>query len=219
LQVVIRYPRLLLDAQTIQIPQSAAPRGGEAAHERSGPMRHWWAAALVTAPLCSAIAGTTITVAARRHGPVVELVASAPLHAPVALVWSTLTDYDCLWRFIPGLRRSRVLWREGTTAFVEEQGEARIWRFSMPLEVVLASSERPPYRIDVRLVSGNLRRLDGSYRIAPRADGTLLLSWTGRVEPDFWLPPYIGQALVRSSVADQFGGMVHEIERRDGMRR
>ena len=66
----------------------------------------------------------------------------------------------------------------------------------------------------MHLLQGNLRRLDGAYRIEPKPDGTTELIWTGLVEPDTPLPTFIRNPLLRRSISDQFAGMVHEIERR-----
>jgi ribosome-associated toxin RatA of RatAB toxin-antitoxin module len=176
-------------------------------------------AALLLGSVQGAAAEPAVTIDAVRHGAVVQLTARAVLRAPAGVVWDTLTDYDHLWKFIPGLRSSRVLARRGATAIVEETGEARYWLLSFPIHVVLASTEHPPDRIDARVVSGNLAKLDGSYRIAPGANGTLVLTWSGSIEPAFWLPSFVVEALVRSSVAEQFRGLVQEIERRASAQR
>ncbi len=170
--------------------------------------------ALVLLQMPAAHAAAKVTVKTERRGMTVHLDARARLRAPRGLVWATLTDYADLWRFIPGLRYSHVLRRNGATAFVEEQGETKFLFLSFPINVVLASSEHPPFRIDVHAVSGDLKELDGSYRITPKPDGTLLLTWSGAIQPGFWLPAYIDAALVRSRIGAQFEGMVREIERR-----
>ena len=172
----------------------------------------WLALILLQVPATHAAA--KVTIKTRRLGMSIHMDARARLHAPRGLVWATLTDYANLWRFIPGLRYSRVLRRDGATAYVEEQGETRFLFVTFPINVVLASSEHPPYRIDVHVVRGDLKRLKGSYRIVPNSDGTLLLTWSGAIQPGFWLPAYIDEALVRSRIGAQFEGMVHEIERR-----
>jgi hypothetical protein len=68
------------------------------------------------------------------------------------------------------------------------------------------------------LVRGNLKRLEGAYRIEPQSAGRISLSWTGIIEADA-MPPVIGEMVLRSSIEDQFRGMVLEIERRDALRR
>lgn len=172
----------------------------------------WLALLLLQIP--AAHAAAKVTIKAERRGMAIYLDARARLHASRGLVWATLTDYADLWRFIPGLRYSHVLRRNGATAYVEEQGETRLLFLSFPINVVLASSEHPPFRIDVHAVSGDLKRFEGSYRITPSPDGTVLLTWNGAIQPGFWLPAYIDEALVRSRIGAQFQGMVREIERR-----
>jgi hypothetical protein len=68
------------------------------------------------------------------------------------------------------------------------------------------------------LVKGNLKRLDGAYRIEPQGGGRMLLTWTGVVEA-MSMPPLLGEMVMRTNIEDQFRGMVREIERRDVMRR
>lgn len=159
-----------------------------------------------------------ITVEAIRRDGALEVVCRATLEAPLALVWETLTDYGRLAEFIPGMRTSRVLSQEGAVSVVEQTGEAHFLFITYPIEVTLSSTERPPYSIEARMLKGNMKRLEGVYRIEPQADGRYRVSWTGVVEVES-MPPLIGEMLMRSSIEDQFRGMVLEIERRDGLRR
>ncbi len=159
-----------------------------------------------------------ISVEARRRDDALEVVCRVMLDAPLELVWQTLTDYDRLAQFIPGMRSSRVLERRGAVAVVEQSGEAGFLFFSFPIDVTLASTERPPHVLEVSMVKGSLKRLDGAYRIEPQADGRLSLSWTGVVEAPS-MPPLLGEIVMRSNIESQFRGMVREIERRDALRR
>jgi hypothetical protein len=68
------------------------------------------------------------------------------------------------------------------------------------------------------MLKGNLKRLEGAYRIEPQGDGRIVLTWSGTVEA-LSMPPLLGELVMRSNIEDQFRGMVHEIERRDGLRR
>jgi ribosome-associated toxin RatA of RatAB toxin-antitoxin module len=168
-------------------------------------------AALAMAP---AQASADISVVCTPQGAAVQITARALVHAPVELIWQTLTDYDHLSEFVPGIASSHVVSRQGAHLVVEQHGSARLWIFSYPIRVTVASTERPYRSIDVHLLQGNLRRLDGAYRIEPKPDGTTELIWTGLVEPDTPLPTFIRNPLLRRSISDQFAGMVHEIERR-----
>jgi ribosome-associated toxin RatA of RatAB toxin-antitoxin module len=173
-----------------------------------------WLVALALLPL-AAWSADDLTVEAYRRGAAVEVVARATLNATHELVWRTLTDYDGLSSFIPGIQRSRVIERRGSEAVVEQVGEARFLFFRFPIDVTLSSIEKPPAAIEVHLLKGNLRQLDGAYRIELGArPGTLVLHWRGLIQPETALPPLFGEVIMRARIEDQFAGMVREIERR-----
>jgi carbon monoxide dehydrogenase subunit G len=177
------------------------------------------AAALVLVVHCApALAADDISVEATRREDALEVVCRATLEAPRELIWQTLTDYGRLAEFIPGIHSSKVVSRNGALTIVEQAGEARFLFFAYPIEVTVASTERPPYLIEGKLLKGSLKRMDGAYRIVPQAGGRSLLSWVGIVEAEA-MPPLIGELLMRSIIEDQFRGMVQEIERREVVRR
>jgi carbon monoxide dehydrogenase subunit G len=173
---------------------------------------------LAFAPSGGARAADDISVEATRRGDALEVVCTAMLDAPLDLIWQTLTDYGRLAEFIPGMRSSRVVERRGAAFIVEQSGVATFLFVSTPIEVTLASTERPPYTIEVSMIKGNLKRLDGAYHIEPQGGGRMLLTWTGIVEAQSMVP-LLGEMVMRSSIEDQFRGMVREIERRDALRR
>lgn len=199
----------------------AAPRNDPQAATR---VRWLWRIAcwiVLAAPVTAARAQATddsIDVQAERNAGLIHVQARALLRAPMAVVWRTLTDYESLPTFIPGLASSRVVARHGAVVTVEQTGEARFLFLTVPIAVTLESTERPPHVVEVRRVKGSIRHLEGRYEATPQASGKVLLRWTGAVSPDADLPPLIETALVRLSIQDQFVGMVHEIERRAGTR-
>jgi len=166
----------------------------------------------------AARAADDVAVESRRREDALEVVCRAIVEAPSDIVWQTLTDYDRLAEFIPGMRSSRVLERRGAAAVVEQSGEAGLLFLSFPIEVTLVSTERPPYALEVRMLKGNLKRLDGAYRIEPQGRGRVLLVWNGIVEA-LSMPPLLGEFVMRSNIEDQFRGMVREIERRAALQR
>jgi ribosome-associated toxin RatA of RatAB toxin-antitoxin module len=174
------------------------------------------AGALLGLFVCAdANAGGDLTVQAKRSGSAVAVEARATLRAPADLIWKTLTDYDHLSEFIPGMRESKMVDRRGGAAIVEQHGEAKFLVFSYGIDVVVESAEYPPDRIEIHVVSGNLRRLDGAYRLsAGDEEGTWLLRWSGLIEPTLPVPSFLAVDLMRRNVEAQFSGMVAEIERR-----
>ena len=164
-------------------------------------------------------AAEELSVEATRRGPAVEIRAHAVIEASYAVVWSTLTDYNRLAEFIPGMKKSRIVEQSGNAVTVEQLGEARFLFFSFPIDVTVVSTARPPDALDIRVLKGNLKRLDGGYRIEQVAPGRIVLRWNGLIEPDAILPPLLGEAVMRSNIEDQFTGMVREIEKREAQRR
>lgn len=172
--------------------------------------------ALLGLVVCTnASAAEDLTVEAQRSGSAVAVEARATLRAPADLIWKTLTDYDHLSEFIPGMNESKMIDRRGGAAIVEQHGEARFLVFSYGIDVVVESAEYPPDRIEIHVISGNLRQLDGAYRLsAGDEEGTWVLRWSGLVEPTMPVPSFLAVGLMRRNVEAQFSGMVAEIEKR-----
>lgn len=168
----------------------------------------------------AAHAAEDLSVEATRKGPYVEVRARATIDAPLSVIWTTLTDYERLPEFVPGLKKSRVVSRNGSTAIVEQSGEARFLMFTFPIDVTLEAVEKPPSSLRVRVLSGTLRYLDGGYSVDADPDSAkLVLHWVGTIAPDVSLPPLFGEVVMRMSIEDQFTGMVREIDRREALRR
>jgi len=195
-------------------PMPARPK-----RTRPGAYTDWLRAALLfllgAAACASARSAADISVnASSQEDGAVQVTARAVVRAPIELIWQTLTDYDHLAEFVPGIDSSRVVARQGEELIVEQKGAAHWWFFSYAIRVTVAATERPYEGIDVRLLQGNLRRLDGGYRIEPQPDGSTELTWQGLIEPDTPLPSFLRTALLRRSISEQLAGMVREIERR-----
>lgn len=175
---------------------------------------------IFTAAVGTAIGAEQVSVEASRHGTAVAIKARATIKAPYTLIWQTLTDYDHLSEFIPGMAKSQVIERRGNTAIVEQAGEAEFLFFTYPIEVVVEALEEPPAYIGIRVLKGNLKQLDGGYRIEKtgHSDDEFVLRWSGIIEPSTSLPVFITVPLMRATVSDQFRGMVKEIERRQTSR-
>ncbi len=167
-----------------------------------------------------ALAVSVVDVQTSRQGDLIEVRAKATIKAPMELVWGTLTDYERLPEFIPGLKKSRIIARKGATATVEQSGVAQFLFLTVPIEITLESTEHPPHHIEVRRVAGTVRQLQGRYETQAMPDHSYVqLRWTGSIEPENRLPPLVGESIMRQSILSQFTGMVREIERREAVRK
>jgi hypothetical protein len=150
-----------------------------------------------------------------RRGEAFAVHMETPIAADAAVAWQVLTDYDHLADFVPDMRASRVVSAPGEPLRIEQQGGAGFLFFKFTVDVELAIDEVPPLRLGFRAIRGNMRRMQGEWRI-DRADGGILLVYDAELQPTFWVPPLIGPAVMRRDVANQIAGVVREIERRQG---
>lgn len=173
-----------------------------------------------------------------RDGERFHVTARADMNADPRIAWDTLTDYERLPDFIPGITRSRVLAREARAAgeqlAVEFSGAFRLLFFSLPTQVWLDVRHQP--FTDIRAQIGparsggpapSLKSFDGRYTLAVIGRGErgamrVRFQYDARFELAEPLPPVIGPLLgtfaVRRVLREQFAAMVAEIERRSRQR-
>ena len=174
---------------------------------------------LAVAPgLMRAAAAEAIETRIERRGEYITVDASALMQVDARIAWEVLSDYDHLVQFIPDVKSSRVVSREGNRVLVEQKGEFGFFFYRQPVDVTLEVLEEPPRRIDARRVAGNIRELETRYELATSAAG-VRFDYSGRFIPAFSLPPLIGMPIVRRIVERRFRAMVEEIVRRDALAR
>jgi ribosome-associated toxin RatA of RatAB toxin-antitoxin module len=176
------------------------------------------AIAMLVALRATAQEAAVVDVLAERNGDLIDVRALAVVRASLAVVWGTLTDYERLPEFIPGIETSRIIDRQGATITVAQTGQARFLFLTLPIAVTLQSTERPPHVVEVRRIAGSVRHLQGRYEAEQLPDRKVRLRWIGSVSLHPDLPPLIGMTLARLSIQEQFQGMVREIENRAGQR-
>jgi hypothetical protein len=153
-----------------------------------------------------------ITVNATRSGAALEVEASAEFKGSLSRAWQVLTDYERLTAFVPNLRESRVVSRQRNNALVDQKGAARLLFLSYPMDVRLSITEYPFERVVSHSVAGNFREMRSTYTLAMRKE-QVFLRYSGRMIPDFYVPPVIGTIVLRHSVESTFRALVNEMER------
>lgn len=164
------------------------------------------------------VAAQRVDVTGDGKGEGITIQASADVEADPRTVWNVITDYDHLARFIPFMRSSRVVQRDEQRVIVEQAGELDAILFKQPLYVTLSVVESAPGRVLARAVGGNVKEMEGLYVVERLPSGYTRLSYSGRVVPDFAVPPVIGRIAMRSVMERQFDAMVGEILSREAER-
>lgn len=172
----------------------------------------------VSPGLVRAAAADSIESRIERHGEYITVNASVLMEVDERIAWEVLSDYGNLAQFIPDMKTSRVVSRNGNRVVVEQKGEFGFFFYRQPVNVVLEVLEEPRRRIDARRISGNIRDLQTHYELKA-SDAGVKLDYVGRFIPEFSVPPLFGLPLVRRVVERRFRAMVDEIERRDALTR
>jgi carbon monoxide dehydrogenase subunit G len=148
-----------------------------------------------------------------RDGAVFRL--DVVMHAPVpqALAYAVLIDFDRMASFIPNLKTSQVLSRQGSLWTVRQTGTARWGLLALDFESVRELVLEPPQSLRARAIGGSFRRMDSRMLLTPEPGGTRL-HYHAEGEPGDWFPPLIGPALIRHETAEQFTAMLQEMVRR-----
>lgn len=162
------------------------------------------------------------------EGDMFHVLARAEIAAEPRVAWETITDYERLPQFIPGVLRTRVLRRGPNELTVDYDGEFRFWFLREPMFMRLAVRHEPFATVLARsepaadaLPQATVRRFVARYdltvlKLPPlRGGGTgVRLVYGARFETVRGLPPLIGAWVVRGMMREQFEAMVREIERR-----
>lgn len=95
-----------------------------------------------------------------------RLAAQLRLQSDPSWVWSVITDYDNLHRFIPNLEHSRVIWRREGQAGVEQVGTQLLCGLRFSARVTLELTEnREAGRLLFRMIQGDFRCFEGEWRV------------------------------------------------------
>lgn len=174
------------------------------------------ALAVLTVALCApASAAQSVDVGGDAKGDGITVKASADVQADPRTVLSVITDYDHLARFVPYMRSSRVVQRDAQRVIVEQAGELDFLFFRQQVMVTLSVVEPAPGRVAARAIGGNIKEMEGLYVVERLPSGYTRLTYSGRVVPDFAVPPVIGKIALRSVMERQFDAMVSEILTRE----
>jgi hypothetical protein len=168
---------------------------------------------LLAATVAGCALAATIEIETRREGEAIEIRASARLDADLQSAWQVITDYGSFATFIPDLKESRVIARQGAAVTVEQTGDARLWLFRMPLSITYAIVESAPSRLHSRAIAGSMRSLESDYELRSEGHGVRLL-YAGHVVPGFSLFGPFEERAVEQNVGHQLRALANEIERR-----
>ena len=159
-----------------------------------------------------ALAAAEITV--EQHGNEILVHAQSDVDADRATIWSTLSDYDHLAGFIPGMSSSRTVSRTGAEAVVEQKGSYGVGPFRQSFTVLLAVREELNQTISTSGIGGDFQYFESRYEIVPVGSQRTRIVYQATLVPKMALPPIVGLLAIRSMIGAQFNALLAEIQRR-----
>lgn len=127
--------------------------------------------------------------------------------------WAVLTDYNNLSRFIPEMESSRIIVIPGQPKRLEQRGESGLLSFFSPEFIVFQLDETPNERIRFKRVSGDLRSMQGEWRIVGGGNPVMVF-YRARIVPKVPLPPLLGSTMIERDVEEKLAAIRREIARR-----
>lgn len=183
-----------------------------------GILRRWLALGLLALALQTAAADSpyvrSVTVTRDDAGYVCEAVMFAPV--PPSLAWEVLTDVDHMVDWVPNLRQSRVLKREGDVAIIEQVGLAQFAFLSFTFTTERRLELKRPVSISAVQIHGDARRYNSVLRLTPEAAGTRL-DYRAEFEPGLLAAMVLSREYFQHEIGEQFTAMIGEMVRRKAM--
>lgn len=130
-------------------------------------------------------------------------------------MFSVITDYTHIQDLHRRVRESRVLKRiDARTAEVYTLLKGCVAAiFCKSIRRVERITEIPPTELTAEIVpgSGDLKSGTVRWQLAPEGSGTRL-RYESQMEPDFWVPPLLGDALMSRSLRNTTEDMIDRVE-------
>jgi hypothetical protein len=169
----------------------------------------WLIAAL---PACASAAQTNVVTDIGLMS--VDIRAVTVVNADASVLWETLTDYNRLASFVPGMTLSRLVSAPNARAkLVEQKGEGGMLSLVLPDHVILELDERPFSRIGFRSVSGWVTSLRGEWIIKGEL-APITLGYRAIVVPALPPPPVLTDDYVQNEIRMRMNAVAREAERR-----
>jgi ribosome-associated toxin RatA of RatAB toxin-antitoxin module len=146
--------------------------------------------------------------------------------APLDVVWSVLTDYENFEQFLPSVASSSVIKAEPSRKVVEQVDSRRILMMDVESTVRTENVEQAPDRIYFQLVDGDLKTLQGYWKLHPVATESteagdrqgdapqVLVTQTVEAEANAGLLEGMFHQVFVGSLSDNLAAIRQEAERR-----
>jgi ribosome-associated toxin RatA of RatAB toxin-antitoxin module len=134
--------------------------------------------------------------------------------APIDTVWKVLTDYDHFKDFIPGVVSSRIVENRGNQTIFEQVNLVKVLLFTQKSRLVVAATKQYPKQIDFRLKEGNIKALNGMWKLEPVSPNQVLVTHEVTFDPGNSVPRNLVFKIYKNTLTDSLKAIQQETKRR-----
>lgn len=142
--------------------------------------------------------GRPVVLVGSEPGGVGVIRAAIEIAAPPQTIWDVVVDCSLAPKMVADLKSCRVLDRDPAGRWDLREHISRAFPLP-PVRSVFRSDYDPPRRVRMKKAGGEMRVLEGEWRLEPRGDKTLVI-YENRVALPFAVPPPIARAGLRRAV-------------------
>jgi ribosome-associated toxin RatA of RatAB toxin-antitoxin module len=154
------------------------------------------------------------------NGDLGKYEAKVLVQASPKAVWSVLTDYANLSKFIPNLASSKVLENKGNRKVIEQIDSRQVFLINVRSRTKLAIQETFQKQINFQMVDGDLESLQGYWKMElvstyPGAKPTqVLITHNVNAQPKSSVPQSTFYDIFKGSLSETLAAVSSEIKRR-----
>jgi hypothetical protein len=166
------------------------------------------AAALAEPPQDTDIA---VKVHIARDNVTVDVILAIP--ATRQEVWVVMTDYEHMADFVSNLKESKIVSISEGTLKIFQRGSATFGPIKFPFESTREIRLIPFDEIRSRMISGNMRKMEGTTQLIDEGGKTRIIYHTDTIQ-ETWIPSIIVKVFIENEIRERFRELRNEIMKR-----
>lgn len=173
---------------------------------------------LIGISICMASASSAEVTITRPTSNTYHIEGSAVIQAPIQIVWNVLTDFEGMPLFVPSVKSSRIVSREGDCLIVEQIILIKKMMFHKQLHLMLRVRSHFLKLLHFQdLAHKDFRQYQGSWTMQSQGNHTKI-TYTLDLEPKFSVPDFFLRASLERGTNKLVRQIQGEIERRTNLK-
>ena len=149
----------------------------------------------------------TVTASDSGH-PRGHIHAAVRIRATPEAIWRVMTDCQQAPRYVPGLKRCRLIDGAPDGSWQDIEHEVRYSWLLPTIRYVFRAQYDRPHRIDFHRISGDLKEEEGTWVLSATADGSAtVVEYEVYVDPGFWIPQTLVARSLRRDLPQALTGL------------